>query len=83
MIVKTLLRKHKAASNGVESMKFPFEELSSTLDPKKLKLWTKKAKKADNERGEALDIYSLQMDKGCLSFIIIIKVLLLILSPLA
>jgi hypothetical protein len=81
MIVKTLLRKHKAASNGVESMKFPFEELSSALDPEKLILWTKKAKKADNERGEALDIYSLQMDKGCLSFIL--NVLLLILSPLA
>jgi hypothetical protein len=81
MIVKTLLRKHKAASNGVELMKIPFEDLSSTLDPDKLKLWTKKAKKADNERGEALDIYSLQMDKGCLSFIL--NMLLLILSPLA
>lgn len=64
MIVKTLLRKLKAASHGVESMKGPFEELSSALDPNKLRLWIKEAEKADNERGEALDIYSLQMDKG-------------------
>ena len=49
-------------------MKGPFEELSSVLNVDKLRLWTEKAKKADNERGEALDIYSLQMDKGWLSF---------------
>ncbi|KAN0105201.1 hypothetical protein V8E52_011274 [Russula decolorans] len=63
-IVKTLLRKLKAASNGVESMKGPFEELSSALDTDKLRLWTKNAEKADNERGEALDVYNLQMDKA-------------------
>jgi hypothetical protein len=64
MSVKTLLRKHKAASNGVESMKVPFEELSCTLDATNLRLWTEEAEKADNERGEALDIYNLEMDKG-------------------
>ena len=64
MTVKTLLRKLKAASNRVESMKGPFEELSSVLDIDKLRLWTKDAEKADNERGEALDIYNLQIDKG-------------------
>jgi hypothetical protein len=45
-------------------MKGPFNELSSALDAGKLDLWTKEAENADNERGEALDIYSLQMDKG-------------------
>jgi hypothetical protein len=45
-------------------MKGPFEELSSALDANKLKLWTKEAEKADKERGEALDVYNLQMDKG-------------------
>jgi hypothetical protein len=64
MPVKTLLRNLKAASHGVESMKSPFEELSSALDADKLRLWTKEAEKADNERGEALDVYNLQMDKG-------------------
>jgi hypothetical protein len=34
------------------------------LDVNKLRLWTEEAEKADNERGEALDIYNLQMDKG-------------------
>jgi hypothetical protein len=62
--VKTLLRKFKAASNGVESMKEPFKGLSSALDADKLRLWTKEAEKADNERGEALDVYNLQIDKG-------------------
>jgi hypothetical protein len=64
MTVKTLLRKYKAASDGVESMRGPFEKLSSALDADKLRLWTEDAKKADNERGEALDVYNLQMDKG-------------------
>ena len=62
--VKTLSRKHKAALDGVESMKGPFRELSSSLDSDKLTLWTEEAEKADNERGEALDVYNLQMDKG-------------------
>ena len=44
-------------------MKGSFEELSSTLDANKLRLWTKEAEKADNERGEALDVYNLQMNK--------------------
>lgn len=52
------------ASNGVESMKEPFEQLSSVLPSDKLKLWTKEAEKADTERGEALDMYSLQIEKG-------------------
>jgi hypothetical protein len=50
-------------------MEGPFEELSSSLDPSKLELWTKDAEKADNERGEALDVYNLQMDKGCPFFL--------------
>jgi hypothetical protein len=74
--VKTLLRKLKAASEGVESMKSPFEELSSALDADKLRIWTKDAEKADNERGEALDIYNLQMDKGL--FTVFRKILWLI-----
>ena len=45
-------------------MEGPFKELSSAVDADTLRLWTKEAEKADNERGEALDIYNLQMDKG-------------------
>jgi hypothetical protein len=59
-------------------MKGPFKELSSSLDPDKLALWTKDAEKADNERGEALDVYNLQMDKGWSS---LFQVLLLIILP--
>jgi hypothetical protein len=57
-------------------MKVPFEELSCTLDANNLRLWTEEAERADNERGEALDIYNLEMDKGYLS--LFLKVLLLI-----
>jgi hypothetical protein len=81
MTVKTLLRKLKLASNKVEYFKVPFEEHSSALDADKLKLWTKEAEKADNERGEALDIYNVQMDKGYLSFFFK-ELLLIILSPI-
>ena len=45
-------------------MKGPFEKLSLALDAEKLRLWTKEAEKADNKRGEALDIYNIQIDKG-------------------
>ena len=68
MTVKTLSKKLKAASEGVETMKGPFEELSSALDADKLRLWTKEAESADNERGEALEIYNVQMEKGQLLF---------------
>ncbi len=64
MTVKTLLRKLKATFNGVESMKELFEKLSFALNADKLRLWTKEAERADNERGEALDIYNVQMEKG-------------------
>lgn len=60
-------------------MKGPFEELSSALDTDKLKLWTKEAEKADKERGEALDVYNLRMDKGRVFFFL--KVLLLLILP--
>lgn len=80
MTVKTLSRKLKAASDGVKSMKGPFEELSSALDADKLRLWTKEAENADNERGEALDIYNVQMDKGWQSFFFKVPLLIILLS---
>lgn len=67
-IVKTLLRKYKLALDGVTTTKIPFEEFSTVLDLDKLKAWSEEAEKADEERGQALDIYALQMDKGLLFF---------------
>ena len=60
-------------------MKGPFEKLSSALDIDKLRLWTKEAEKADNEREEALDVYNLQMDKSWL-FLFLRVLLLIVLS---
>ena len=62
--VKTLCKKHKAASDGVEATRGPFQELTNSLDDCKVSAWTKEAERADHERGEALDIYALKMDKG-------------------
>jgi hypothetical protein len=72
MLVKTLCKKHERGLKGVECTKGPFEDLSASLDPDQLKHWTQDAERADLERGEELDIYSVQMDKGrlfSLSFI--------------
>jgi hypothetical protein len=64
LAVKALCKKHKAACNGVEATKGPFEELTASLDDHKVRVWMKAAERADCVRGEALDIYTLKMDKG-------------------
>lgn len=66
--VKSLCRKHKAASQGLNVTKGPFEELAASLDNLKVEEWHKKVERAEQERGEALDIYMLKMDKGGLPF---------------
>ena len=43
---------------------FPDEELTDSLDPDKVKCWRELADTAASERGEALDIYTLKMEKG-------------------
>ena len=52
VLVKSLLRRHKAALEGVQTTKGPYEEFSSSLDPSKLKAWVKMAETADYERGK-------------------------------
>jgi hypothetical protein len=44
--------------------KGPLEELSQSFDPDKLSLWTEE----EEDRGEALDIYSLKMAQGWFLF---------------
>jgi hypothetical protein len=63
-IAKSLVKKYNAALAGVEQTKGPFEELSQSLDPDSVARWRSEAFKADEERGEALDIYLLKMEKG-------------------
>jgi hypothetical protein len=38
--------------------------LTELLDASDVEVWTKAAQKAEEERGEFLDIYHLKMDKG-------------------
>ncbi|KAN0078144.1 hypothetical protein V8E55_010201 [Tylopilus felleus] len=57
-------KKHKIALEGVQVTKGPYTEFSASLDPNQLKAWTEMAERADSERGEALDIYTLQIDKA-------------------
>ncbi|KAM6493319.1 hypothetical protein JOM56_011453, partial [Amanita muscaria] len=40
-LVKALCKKHKAACNGVEATKGPFEELTTSLDDHKVRVWIK------------------------------------------
>lgn len=62
--MKSLLRKHKVALESIQTTQGPYEEFSASLDPCQLKVWMGAAESADSNRGEALDIYTLQMDKG-------------------
>ena len=52
------------ALKGVEYTQGPFEELSASLEADQLEAWSKDAEKAGNERGNALNIYNLKMEKG-------------------
>ena len=50
--------------DGVQKTQEPYETFSASLDPPRLKAWMEAAERADSERGEALNVYSLQIDKG-------------------
>lgn len=67
-VVKVLCKKYRVASNGIDLTKGPFEDLSQSLEREKLRLWAKEAQLAEEERGEALDIYALKMNQGVFSW---------------
>jgi len=62
--VKSLCKKYKAASEGVNLTRGPFEELTASLDQVKVKQWQEAANNAASQRDDALDIYTLSMEKG-------------------
>ena len=45
-------------------MKEAYEQLTSVIEPFKVSQWNLDASKAESERGEALDVYLLTMDRG-------------------
>ncbi|KAG1728929.1 hypothetical protein EDB19DRAFT_1832616 [Suillus lakei] len=61
--VKTLLKKHKRAIKGISDTKPPFDELTCSLDNKKIAIWENDEKKAMEEQGEYLDIYQLKINQ--------------------
>ncbi|KAG9312102.1 hypothetical protein JVU11DRAFT_7387 [Chiua virens] len=63
-LAKSLHKKYKTALAGVKSTKEPFEELTRSLEAAKIQEWSQQAVKADFERGETLDIYSLKIEKA-------------------
>ncbi|KAG9312494.1 hypothetical protein JVU11DRAFT_6881 [Chiua virens] len=63
-LAKSLHKKYKTALAGVKSTKEPFEELTRSLDAAKIQEWSQQAVKADFEREETLDIYSLKIEKA-------------------
>ena len=50
--------------SGMGLTRGPYEELTDSLDPDKVKCWRELADTAASERGEALNIYTLKMEKG-------------------
>lgn len=62
--VKTLLTKYNRALKGVDETKSPFDELTRSLNPGKILMWGIDEQKAIEKRGEYLDIYQLQINKG-------------------
>ncbi|KAG9315413.1 hypothetical protein JVU11DRAFT_4564 [Chiua virens] len=63
-LVKALLKKYKTALNGIKMTEGPYQDLCTSLDLDQLECWMKDAEKADIERGEELDLYSLQINKA-------------------
>jgi len=64
LAVKGLCRKYEAACDGMNLTWGPFEELTDSLDQDKVKHWQETAGNAAALRGDALDIYTLKMEKG-------------------
>ena len=62
--MKCLCRKYDTAVDGMNLTKGPYEELSNSLDPDKVKCWREAADTAASTRGDALNIYTLKIDKG-------------------
>ncbi|KAG1820802.1 hypothetical protein EV424DRAFT_1347050 [Suillus variegatus] len=60
---KKWLELHKCAVKGISDTKFPFNELTHSLDPEKIAIWEKDKKMAMEVRGEYLDIYQLKIGK--------------------
>ena len=62
--MKCLCRKYATALDGVNLIKGPYEELSNSLDPDKVKCWREAADAVASTRGDALDIYTLKIETG-------------------
>ena len=60
----SLQKKYKVAVKCLREMEEAYEQLTSVIEPFKVSQWNLDASKAESERGEALDIYLLTMDKG-------------------
>jgi hypothetical protein len=59
-----LRRKLKKARAGLRETKDPFEALTASLPTEKIQEWTMLEEQAMLTRGEALDIYDVQGEKG-------------------
>lgn len=59
-----LRRKLKKALAGLEETKGPFESLTAFIPPKKIEEWKVQEEQAMLNRGEALGIFDVQIQKG-------------------
>ncbi|KAG9317918.1 hypothetical protein JVU11DRAFT_2150 [Chiua virens] len=63
-MVKSLCRKYRNACTGLELTEGPFNQLTTSLHETKVMEWTQQALRAEYERGEALDVYAMRLDKS-------------------
>lgn len=61
-------RKYKDAVAGIEATEPSYKELTTSLDQENIREWTQQVLKAEENRGEALDVYALRTDKGWYQF---------------
>lgn len=64
LLAETLIRKWNKAKDDVIATGASFRELSNCLDQAWIVEWTRAEEKAMRERGKALEIYDVVIDKG-------------------
>lgn len=66
IIVSSLTKKFKLAADRLPDAKANYVQLSNSLSDDLVTKWKKEEEKAMEKRGEALDIYNVQLEKGML-----------------
>jgi hypothetical protein len=64
LLAAMLVKKLKRAREGLDTTGKAFQDLTESITPENVQAWTELERKAISERGPALNVYSVQTDKG-------------------